>query len=284
MKPSTFLFALLFSCTSFIQAQDCDILVQPRPVPNSNDFVYSTNSYTMATEMGAVTITALTADNVVALVFNFARAKETCLDEKSNIQIRFSNGNAIVMANAVPENCDGKFALYFGDELRNLSLLHLFRTKNIRFAKVTLKNGRSLKINLAQGMAYNLRRSLDCLSTRIGVGNPHPSELSSQVVDFADSIQASSGATRPEFEGGDDGLRTFFGRNMRTLSIVDRGVVMVSFVIKSDGSVTDPKVIRGVSEKVDEEARRLVSIMPKWKPAYKNGTAVPARWNVLIRF
>ena len=283
MKPSSFLLALTLTLSTFAHAQDCDILVQPRPVPNSNDFVYSTNSYTMATEIGAVTITALTADNVVALVFNFARSKETCLDEKSNIHIRFSNGNDIVMTNAVPQNCEGKFALYFGDELRNISLLHIFRTKNIRFAKVTLKNGRSLKINLAQGMAYNLRRSLDCLATRIGVGNPHPAEMA-QVVDFADSIQASAGITRPEFEGGDDGLRTFFGRNMRTLSVVDRGVVMVSFVVKSDGSVSDPKVIRGVSEKVDEEARRLVSIMPKWKPALKDGTAVPSRWNVLIRF
>jgi TonB family protein len=264
-------------------AQDCDILVQSRKVPGTDQFVYATNSYTMSTEIGAVSVTALTAENVVALVFNFAQSRAVCLEENSKIHIRFTNGDNMAMLNAAGKNCDGKFALYFGQGIGNVGLLHFFRTGKIRFVRVVLQNGRWLKINFAEGMAYNLKQSLDCLANRIGE-IPESTELPTDVIELTDSLLARGVITRPQFVDGYDGLRTFLSKNMRTLSIVDRGVVVVSFVVDSNGNVHEPKVVRGVNEKLDAEARRLVSIMPKWIPALKDGAPVSARTRIPIHF
>lgn len=51
----------------------------------------------------------------------------------------------------------------------------------------------------------------------------------------------------------------------------EEGIVYVEFIVEKDGSVTDAKVIRGVSESLDNEAIRVVKSMPKWKPG-------KARW------
>jgi Gram-negative bacterial TonB protein C-terminal len=283
-RSITLIVLLLLMWSIFVHAQDCDILVQLRPVPGTDQFVYATHSYTMSTQMGTVSVTALTAENVVALVFDFARPRKICLDEKSNIHVRFTNGDDIAMVNAAGKNCNGKFALYFGNGLGNVGLLHFFRTNKIRFVRVLLQNGRWLKINFVDAMAYNLKRSLDCLASRIGAEIPQAPELSARAIDLTDSLQTPGAFTRAQFVGGDDELRTFLGKNMRTLSIVDRGVVIVSFLVDSNGEVHDPKVTSGVNEKLDAEARRLVSIMPKWRPALKNGIAVSMRTKIHIPF
>lgn len=279
------IFCFLFCASLHVPTlgQDCDALIQPRPVPNSAEFVHVTREYTMITELGSVTVTALTAEDVVALVFNFARGRETCVQENTNIHIRFTNGDNIAMQNAAGKNCDGRVALYFGRALGNVGLLHFFQENKIRFVRIMLNNGRWLKINFAEGMRYNLKRSMKCLAQRVGAEAPDPGEAST-VVDLTDSLDISRVSTMPQFEGGHGALTSFFGRNMRTLSIVDRGVVIVSFLVDANGDVHDPKVVRGVSEKIDAEARRLVLLMPKWKPATKDGVPVDARTKVVIAF
>ena len=63
-----------------------------------------------------------------------------------------------------------------------------------------------------------------------------------------------------------------------------QGRVFVSFVVWKDGTVGDIKVLRGIGSGCDEEAVRMVSKMPKWKPGQKNGQNVNVHFNLPIKF
>lgn len=65
----------------------------------------------------------------------------------------------------------------------------------------------------------------------------------------------------------------------------EQGSVLLSFFVEKDGSITDIKVIRGVSPSIDKEAIRVVSNMPKWKkPGLRNGEPVRVRNSMFVNF
>lgn len=63
-----------------------------------------------------------------------------------------------------------------------------------------------------------------------------------------------------------------------------QGKVYVQFVVEKDGSITDVNVIKGVHKTLDNEAIRVVSGMPKWKPGKQRGKAVRVRYTIPINF
>lgn len=279
------LFILFLGSTLTVCAQDCDAIIQQRPVPEANSFVYATQYYTMHTPNGSVTFNALTADGAVAVVFIVHDLREKCIDENSKIHIKFTNGEDMAMVNSAGANCDSKFALYFSEGLGNLGLLQTFREKKIRFVKIWMSNGRWLEIRFVPGMAYNLRMSMNCLAKVMDAPvTMSPLKRVAEGTAPTDSIDATEKIIPPQFDGGDKALKTYFGQHMRRRSIVDRGVVVVSFRVDEHGNVQEPRIMSGVSESVDNEARRLVNTLPKWKPATKNGVPVSAQVKVQIAF
>ena len=64
------------------------------------------------------------------------------------------------------------------------------------------------------------------------------------------------------------------------------GTSYVSFIIEKDGSISDIKVIKGIpnGEGCDQEAIRVVSMMPKWIPGKIYGTPVKVKLNLPIKF
>ena len=62
------------------------------------------------------------------------------------------------------------------------------------------------------------------------------------------------------------------------------GRVIVQFVIGKDGTVKDPKVVRGIDPELDEEALRLVRNMPKWKPGKQKGVVVNVKYVLPVMF
>jgi periplasmic protein TonB len=62
------------------------------------------------------------------------------------------------------------------------------------------------------------------------------------------------------------------------------GKVFVEFVVEKDGSLTDVKSIKGIGAGCDEEAVRVISEAPKWKPAKQRGKAVRQRMVLPITF
>lgn len=62
------------------------------------------------------------------------------------------------------------------------------------------------------------------------------------------------------------------------------GRVYVSFVIDSEGKITKPKVLRGLGFGCDEEALRVVNLMPNWNPGKQDGKNVSVEYNLIVNF
>jgi periplasmic protein TonB len=92
----------------------------------------------------------------------------------------------------------------------------------------------------------------------------------------------------PSFPGGEGELAKFLGANIVYPQIAKesgiQGTVYVSFVVDSKGKVTDVRVLRGIGGGCDEEALRVVRMMPSWHPGKQNGQSVRVQFNMPIRF
>jgi len=62
------------------------------------------------------------------------------------------------------------------------------------------------------------------------------------------------------------------------------GRVTIRFVVSEDGSISDITVLRGIGGGCDEEAKRVIAAMPKWKPGKQNGKAVKVYFTQPITF
>ena len=62
------------------------------------------------------------------------------------------------------------------------------------------------------------------------------------------------------------------------------GRVVISFVVETDGSITQVQVAKPVDPLLDKEAARVVSSMPKWVPGQQNGQKVRVKYNVPVNF
>lgn len=93
---------------------------------------------------------------------------------------------------------------------------------------------------------------------------------------------------QPEFPGGKNELFRYlrneieYPRSAKEAGI--EGTVIVNFVVNKDGSITDVQIGRGVTDKLDQEATRVVKNMPDWKPGKQRGKPVRVRYRVPIRF
>lgn len=92
----------------------------------------------------------------------------------------------------------------------------------------------------------------------------------------------------PIYKGGEDELFRYIGKNtyypQKERKSGIQGTVYIQFVVDKDGSVTNVRVLRGVSEGLDEEAVRIVSSLPKWTPAYLDGEPVTIKYVLPIKF
>jgi TonB family protein len=63
-----------------------------------------------------------------------------------------------------------------------------------------------------------------------------------------------------------------------------KGRVILSFVVETDGSLSNIKVVRNIGAGAGEEAVRVVSEMPLWSPAMQNGHLVRCRYTLPVVF
>ena len=93
---------------------------------------------------------------------------------------------------------------------------------------------------------------------------------------------------QPSYPGGFQALLDFLRENTKYPEQAKKdsieGRVVLSFVVETDGSITEPKVVRSVHPLLDEEALRVAKLMPKWEPGYQNGTPVRVKYNIPVTF
>lgn len=94
--------------------------------------------------------------------------------------------------------------------------------------------------------------------------------------------------TRPRFPGGDQAFAEYLTKAIRYPKLaLDRGIsgrVYVSFVLNTTGKVVDAHVLRGPDQSLNDEALRLVWLMPSWEPARVNGQPVRVACTIPIGF
>jgi protein TonB len=92
----------------------------------------------------------------------------------------------------------------------------------------------------------------------------------------------------PSFPGGEGLLYGFLSQNIQYPEIAKRagveGQVIVQFTVSKTGQITGPRVVRGIGGGCDEEALRVVYMMPRWNPGKQNGQPVNVMVTVPIRF
>ncbi|MCH5222716.1 MAG: energy transducer TonB [Muribaculaceae bacterium] len=95
-------------------------------------------------------------------------------------------------------------------------------------------------------------------------------------------------AEEPTFPGGADALKQYISKNTHYPQVARdngvEGIVSVGFIVAPDGSIKDAKIVKFVDPDLEKEALRVVTGMPAWEPAEKDGTPIEAPSKVDIPF
>jgi periplasmic protein TonB len=115
-----------------------------------------------------------------------------------------------------------------------------------------------------------------------GIGNPDPEFTKKQ-----DSVYLFV-TERPEFIGGEAAFREFLLHNFHypehAVAYGIQGIVQLNFIVEKDGSITNIEPVTKIGAGCEEEAVRVVSHMPHWKPGAMNGNPVRVKMNLPIQF
>lgn len=92
----------------------------------------------------------------------------------------------------------------------------------------------------------------------------------------------------PEYPGGHAALFEYLSKNIKYPADAEKkkveGKVFVTFVVDSDGKITDVSLLKKVFPSLDAEAIRVISAMPNWIPGRQKGQAVRVKYTVPIMF
>jgi protein TonB len=92
----------------------------------------------------------------------------------------------------------------------------------------------------------------------------------------------------PAFAGGEVALHRYLATQIKYPAAAwqrgQSGQVVVQFVVDEQGRVLDPIVVKTTAADFNEEARRLVWLMPRWEPGRDHGQPVRVRCTLPIVF
>jgi TonB family protein len=91
-----------------------------------------------------------------------------------------------------------------------------------------------------------------------------------------------------EFPGGLEAFGKFLTSNLKYPAAAReqkiQGRVIITFIVEKDGSLSNKKIVRGITDDLNNEALRVISLSPKWKPGIQNGRPVRVQYSVPISF
>jgi periplasmic protein TonB len=91
-----------------------------------------------------------------------------------------------------------------------------------------------------------------------------------------------------QYPGGMKALGEFLSKNLKYPPAAVRanvsGKVFLSFGVDKNGNIYDVQVTKGIGFDCDEEAVRVVKLMPNWSPGRQSSKAVKSRFNLPIAF
>jgi hypothetical protein len=124
-----------------------------------------------------------------------------------------------------------------------------------------------------------------CFYILIFIGFTHISQA--QTISYQNSTVLEHSDTMPEYKGGMDNF--YYKLSQIHYTFLDRmygcqGRVTLMMVVEADGSLSNLKVVNGLSEKQDLEILRVVRRLNKWKPGTANGQPVRVLCAIPISF
>ena len=94
--------------------------------------------------------------------------------------------------------------------------------------------------------------------------------------------------TMPAFSGGDQKLLEFIRQHLTyPQAAIENGIsgrVIVKFCVTANGDIEDITIVRSLSPECDQEALRIMKLMPKWIPGKQNGKPVAVYYTLPIQF
>ena len=92
----------------------------------------------------------------------------------------------------------------------------------------------------------------------------------------------------PQYSYGESGLSAFIAHNIRYPREARQegiqGRILCSFIVASDGSISNIEVVEGTNKALNDEAVRVLGLMPKWIPGENNGVNVHVKCLLPIDF
>lgn len=92
----------------------------------------------------------------------------------------------------------------------------------------------------------------------------------------------------PQYPYGEKELAGFIGHQIRYPKEARQqgieGRILCSFIVATDGSISNIQVVQGLDPQLDREAIRVLSLMSKWIPGEKNGEKVNVKCLLPIDF
>jgi periplasmic protein TonB len=92
----------------------------------------------------------------------------------------------------------------------------------------------------------------------------------------------------PSYPGGEAALKQFLESHLQypeeALSSSVEGNVRIAFQINEKGELSNVRILKKLGAGCDEEAKRVLKLMPKWNPGIFNGKAVSSEWEIPMNF
>ncbi|WP_394990342.1 energy transducer TonB [Emticicia sp.] len=115
-----------------------------------------------------------------------------------------------------------------------------------------------------------------------------PSAAVKAVEIVENNLPFTSVEENPSFMGGVKEMYKFLAQNLKYPSAAQRaniqGKVFLKFIVEKDGSITGVETMKGIGFGCDEEAARVVKLMPKWIAGRQNGRNVRVVFTIPVFF
>ena len=92
----------------------------------------------------------------------------------------------------------------------------------------------------------------------------------------------------PEYPGGRKEFMNYLKRHLKYPAQAKKenkqGVVVVQFVVETNGEITSPTIARGLEAQMDTAALNVIREMPSWMPGRDHGRVVRCKCSVPVQF
>lgn len=175
--------------------------------------------------------------------------------------------------------------------MKKLALLSSLLMIGFSYGQIQKKKKNSKKIALTTN-TIPLKSRIGCKivalnSDSYAVISPTRDPITSVVEDPENTIYSVEAIeVLPDYPGGNIQLFNFISKNFQyTNEMIEneiKGKILVSFVVEKDGSISNLKTVRGLGFGAEDEALRVLKLMPKWAPGEQNGKKVRCSYVIPI--